>query len=49
MEGKGSVEVEFGVNRTGTLVVELFGRYRFAGARLSAVRHRGLDTAKKLK
>jgi hypothetical protein len=49
MEGKGSVEVEFDVNRTGTLVVELSGRYKFAGAWFSAVRRRGLGTAKKQK
>jgi hypothetical protein len=32
MEGKCLVGVEFGVNRTGTLVIELFGQYKFSGA-----------------
>jgi hypothetical protein len=41
IEGKWLLRVQFGVNRTGALVVELFGRYRFTGARFIAVRRRG--------
>jgi hypothetical protein len=46
IEGKRLLGVEFGVNRTGALVVELFVRYRLAGAQSATVRHRGPDIVK---
>jgi hypothetical protein len=47
MEGKWLVGVEFGVNRTGTLVVECFGWYRIVGAWPSAARRHGPRVVKR--
>jgi hypothetical protein len=47
IEGKWLLGVDFGVNCMGAPLVELFGRYRLAGARSAVVRCRGPDVVKK--
>jgi hypothetical protein len=49
MEGLGSPGVEFGVDLVRSLVVEHFGRYKFARGVLVAVHRRGLSAVKKQK
>jgi hypothetical protein len=47
MEGLGSPGVEFGVDQVRSLVVEHFGRYKFARGMLVVIHRRGLGAVKK--
>jgi hypothetical protein len=48
-EGKWLVRVKFGVKQREGLAIAYSGRYKLAGARLVAVRHRGPRVVKKKK
>jgi hypothetical protein len=46
IEGKRLLGVELGLSQVRALVIECRGRYRLAGARFAAVRHRERDVVK---